>query len=103
MVVLKLYGKGFGMVLLWGLDFHSTVLLQDLISIKVYDVSVHDLLLTFKEESRTDVGAKKLIHEGNEDAKVKTLMHRWRFPSLSLHGSCRIGLLEASLLAQLYS
>lgn len=32
---------------------------------------------------RSDVGANKLLH--NED-KVKLLMHRWRFPSLSLHG-----------------
>ncbi|KAG8239107.1 hypothetical protein J437_LFUL018804 [Ladona fulva] len=32
---------------------------------------------------RTDVGASKLLH--NED-KIALLMHRWRFPSLSLHG-----------------
>jgi hypothetical protein len=30
-----------------------------------------------------DIGAHKLIHD--ED-KVKTLMARWRYPSLSLHG-----------------
>jgi len=48
---------------------------------KIYETIDFDVV-----ESRTDVGAKKLIHEGNEDAKVKTLMHRWRFPSLSLHG-----------------
>lgn len=31
---------------------------------------------------REDIGAKKLIH----DTKAATLMHRWRYPSLSLHG-----------------
>ncbi len=35
------------------------------------------------EDFRKDVGASKLIH-GTD--KVKTLMARWRFPSLSLHG-----------------
>ena len=44
--------------------------------------------LCFEEESRNDIGAKKLIHEDSADAKTKTLMHRWRFPSLSLHGWC---------------
>ena len=33
-------------------------------------------------EFRNDVGCKRLIHE----TKVHTLTHRWRFPSLSLHG-----------------
>ncbi|XP_055688198.1 cytosolic non-specific dipeptidase [Lutzomyia longipalpis] len=32
---------------------------------------------------REDLGAKQLLHR--ED-KVKTLQHRWRFPSLSIHG-----------------
>ncbi|KAF4524561.1 hypothetical protein B566_EDAN017446 [Ephemera danica] len=32
---------------------------------------------------RADLGCKRLLH--NED-KVQILMHRWRFPSLSLHG-----------------
>ncbi|XP_076450715.1 cytosolic non-specific dipeptidase-like [Babylonia areolata] len=34
------------------------------------------------EDYRADIGAKKLIH----DQKEKVLMHRWRYPSLSLHG-----------------
>ncbi|XP_065351852.1 cytosolic non-specific dipeptidase [Cloeon dipterum] len=34
-------------------------------------------------EYRSDVGTNKLLR--NED-KIKLLMHRWRFPSLSLHG-----------------
>lgn len=33
-------------------------------------------------EFRSDVGTEKLIHAD----KVNTLTHRWRFPSLSLHG-----------------
>lgn len=35
------------------------------------------------EDYRKDIGTAKLIH--NQD-KTKTLMARWRFPSLSLHG-----------------
>ncbi|XP_001366150.1 cytosolic non-specific dipeptidase [Monodelphis domestica] len=34
------------------------------------------------EEYAKDVGAKKLLHDSKEDI----LMHRWRYPSLSLHG-----------------
>ncbi|XP_076115747.1 cytosolic non-specific dipeptidase-like [Mytilus galloprovincialis] len=34
------------------------------------------------EEYRKDVGVTKLIHDNKPDA----LMHRWRFPSLSIHG-----------------
>ncbi|XP_041367448.1 cytosolic non-specific dipeptidase-like [Gigantopelta aegis] len=34
------------------------------------------------EDYRKDIGAKKLIH----DTKELCLMHRWRFPSLSIHG-----------------
>lgn len=32
---------------------------------------------------KNDIKAPKLVHEGD---KIKTLMSRWRFPSLSLHG-----------------
>jgi len=35
------------------------------------------------EEYRLNIGATKLMHN---DDKMKTLMARWRFPSLSLHG-----------------
>nr|KAG5702359.1 hypothetical protein BaRGS_002141 [Batillaria attramentaria] len=34
------------------------------------------------EDYRNDLGAPKLIHDKKEDV----LMHRWRYPSLSLHG-----------------
>uniref|UniRef100_A0A7S3LVK0 Cytosolic nonspecific dipeptidase n=1 Tax=Palpitomonas bilix TaxID=652834 RepID=A0A7S3LVK0_9EUKA len=34
------------------------------------------------EAFRKDVGSKALLHESKE----KVLMHRWRFPSLSIHG-----------------
>lgn len=44
---------------------------------KLYDVIDFDLN-TYKE----GCGVKSLIHED----KAKTLMHRWRYPSLSLHG-----------------
>lgn len=35
------------------------------------------------DEYRSNVGTKKLLHE---EEKVMLLMHRWRYPSLSLHG-----------------
>jgi nonspecific dipeptidase len=44
---------------------------------KLYEPIDFDL-----EDFRKDLGAKKLVH-GN---KADLLMHRWRFPSLSLHG-----------------
>ncbi|XP_013414332.1 cytosolic non-specific dipeptidase [Lingula anatina] len=34
------------------------------------------------EDYRQDLGAEKLIH----DTKEEVLMHRWRYPSLSIHG-----------------
>lgn len=34
------------------------------------------------EEYRNDIGANQLLH----DSKEKILQHRWRFPSLSIHG-----------------
>jgi len=34
------------------------------------------------EEYKKDVGVESLLH----DNKAALLMHRWRFPSLSLHG-----------------
>lgn len=37
------------------------------------------------EEFRQDIGAERLLHSG-EDSKEKTLQHRWRYPSLSIHG-----------------
>jgi len=38
------------------------------------------------EEFREDIGAERLLHHG-EDCKKKTLQHRWRYPSLSIHGA----------------
>lgn len=37
------------------------------------------------EEYRKDIGCDRLLHYGN-DSKKKTLQHRWRNPSLSIHG-----------------
>ena len=34
------------------------------------------------DEYRKDVGVERLLYED----KAQLLMHRWRFPSLSLHG-----------------
>ena len=35
------------------------------------------------ENFRKDIGVKKLMY----DTKELSLMHRWRFPSLSIHGT----------------
>lgn len=35
------------------------------------------------ESYRKDINAKQLLHKGD---KVELLMHRWRYPTLSLHG-----------------
>lgn len=35
------------------------------------------------EDYKQDIGASKLIYEGD---KIKTLMARWRYNSLSIHG-----------------
>lgn len=44
---------------------------------KLYDPIDFDM-----EDYRKDIGSPKLIHDKKEDV----LMHRWRYPSLSLHG-----------------
>ncbi|XP_063307695.1 cytosolic non-specific dipeptidase [Pelobates fuscus] len=44
---------------------------------KIYDAIDFDL-----EDFANDIGANKLLH----GAKHEILMHRWRYPSLSLHG-----------------
>ncbi|XP_046809913.1 cytosolic non-specific dipeptidase-like isoform X3 [Lucilia cuprina] len=46
--------------------------------LEIYDKIDHDV-----EEYKKDIGATKLPH--NED-KSQLLMHRWRYPSLSIHG-----------------
>lgn len=44
--------------------------------------AIYDPIDFDHEDYRKDIGAKKLMHDKKEDI----LMHRWRFPSLSLHG-----------------
>ncbi|XP_043834373.1 cytosolic non-specific dipeptidase [Dromiciops gliroides] len=46
------------------------------------ELSLYDKIDFDLEEYAKDVGAKTLLH----DSKEKILMHRWRYPSLSLHG-----------------
>ncbi len=65
-----------GKILIDGIeDSVAPVTEQELASYKQIDWDVEDF--------RKDVGTPKLIHGAD---KVKTLMARWRFPSLSLHG-----------------
>lgn len=42
-----------------------------------------DRSCNFNDCYRTSIGAHSLAHKGD---KEQILMHRWRFPSLSLHG-----------------
>ena len=48
---------------------------EELATYKDIDFDVHDY--------KNDIKTPKLTYDGD---KVKTLMSRWRFPSLSLHG-----------------
>ena len=41
------------------------------------------------EEYRQDIGCDKLLHDG-ENVKKDTLQHRWRYPSLSIHGKNKL-------------
>merc|ERR1712227_584122 len=45
--------------------------------------ALYDSIEFDPEDFRKDLGTKKLIHPNN---KNRTLMSRWRYPSLSLHG-----------------
>ena len=38
------------------------------------------------EEFARDVGTERLYHHDHPDCKKLTLQHRWRYPSLSIHG-----------------
>ena len=57
------------------MDDVKPVTAEETASYETIDFDIND----FKNDLQTD----KLIHEGD---KIKTLMSRWRFPSLSLHG-----------------
>ncbi|TMW54656.1 hypothetical protein DOY81_000187 [Sarcophaga bullata] len=45
---------------------------------KIYETIDYEV-----EDYKSDIGAKKLPHKEN---KTQLLMHRWRYPSLSIHG-----------------
>ncbi|EDO27591.1 predicted protein, partial [Nematostella vectensis] len=70
----KLYGRGStddkGPVLCW------------LHVIEAYKAIGEDLPINIRDEYREDIGTSKLMHETKEEL----LMHRWRYPSLSIHG-----------------
>merc|ERR1712029_815250 len=57
------------------MDDVKPVTQEEIDSYKTIDFDVHDF--------KNDLQTAKLISDGD---KVKTLMARWRFPSLSLHG-----------------
>lgn len=38
------------------------------------------------EDYAKDIGTERLYHHDHEDVKKMTLQHRWRYPSLSIHG-----------------
>ncbi|UXI19188.1 hypothetical protein NH340_JMT05131 [Sarcoptes scabiei] len=47
------------------------------------EISLYEKIDFCCEEFRNDIGTNCLIHHQD---KIKTLAHRWRFPSLSIHG-----------------
>lgn len=51
--------------------------------LKPEEAQLYDKIEFDVNSYRADIGAKKLMH--NED-KNQLLMHRWRYPSLSIHG-----------------
>lgn len=56
---------------------------DDVAPIRDNEQEIYDKISFDVDQYRQDVGCKKLLH--NED-KTQLLMHRWRYPSLSLHG-----------------
>uniref|UniRef100_T1J673 Peptidase M20 dimerisation domain-containing protein n=1 Tax=Strigamia maritima TaxID=126957 RepID=T1J673_STRMM len=58
-------------------------ILDDVVSVKKSESEIYEKIDFDLEEYQQSVGCRGLIHVGD---KEKTLMHRWRFPSLSIHG-----------------
>jgi len=69
------------------LDSKGTILIPgimaDVAKVTAEEEKLYDAIDFDVEDYRKDMGAPKLIHLND---KKKTLMARWRFPSLSLHG-----------------
>ncbi|KNC20930.1 hypothetical protein FF38_00319 [Lucilia cuprina] len=63
-------------ILIPGIERDVAPLLHN--ELEIYDKIDHDV-----EEYKKDIGATKLPHNEN---KSQLLMHRWRYPSLSIHG-----------------
>ncbi|KAL7635432.1 UNVERIFIED_CONTAM: hypothetical protein RMT77_014501 [Armadillidium vulgare] len=58
-------------------------IMDDVVKVTSEEEKLYEKIDFDVEEYRKDIGAPKLVHEND---KTKTLMARWRFPSLSLHG-----------------
>lgn len=56
---------------------------QDVAPLRADEKDIYDNISFDVHEYRKDIGCNKLAH--NED-KNQLLMHRWRYPSLSIHG-----------------
>ncbi|KAL1516690.1 hypothetical protein ABEB36_000570 [Hypothenemus hampei] len=56
---------------------------NEVVSVTPEEQRLYDKIKFSVSEFKEDIGSKQLLH--NED-KTKILMHRWRFPSLSIHG-----------------
>ncbi|CAL1267327.1 unnamed protein product [Larinioides sclopetarius] len=57
-------------------------IMDDVLPVTEEEIKLYENIDFDPEEYRKDVGCEKLVRPN----KVKTLMRRWRFPSLSLHG-----------------
>jgi len=58
-------------------------IMDDVEQVKSNESEIYDKIDFDIKEYQASIGSKGLIHAGD---KEKTLMHRWRFPSLSIHG-----------------
>lgn len=56
---------------------------ENVAPLRANEKDIYDQISFDVNEYRKDVGCNKLAH--NED-KMQLLMHRWRYPSLSIHG-----------------
>lgn len=65
-----------GKILITGIE-------EDVAPLQPNEVDLYEKIHFDVDEYRATVGTRRLAH--NED-KVKILMHRWRYPSLSIHG-----------------
>lgn len=56
---------------------------RDVAPLRDNEQEIYDRISFDVDQYREDIGCSKLLHKGD---KTQLLMHRWRYPSLSIHG-----------------